>query len=343
MRLAPLIVALVLAGCATPAPGPDADAGAPDATLAREWSWTERAAAPIILAETAVAAEGPMVTIVGGWTQAGGGSPLAVRYDAQNDTWAQLPPYPLAVHHAQAAAIDGTVYVFGGAVTAAPLPGSVVGVGPSGWPRTPLSFKLAPGGSSWEPIAPLPEARGLGGAAALDGKVYLVGGVGMDGYLDVVHVYDPAGDGYDEGPALPTTRDHVNVVAHEGRIYALAGRTNAGGSWDDLPTVEVLDPANGTWTSLPDAPIGGGGRGAGVVEGGLVALVGGERLEGDFTVYDAAHAYDPAADAWRELPAMPEALHGMASASWDGSLYILGGATESAILDSTWMLAPQES
>lgn len=296
----------------------------------------------MILAETAVASDGPMIYVVGGWTEAGGGSPFVVAYDAMNDTWAQLPGYPLAIHHAQAAAIDGTLYVFGGAMTTVPLPGSVVGVGPFGWPRTPLAFRLAPGASAWEPIAQMPEARALGGAAVVDGLVYLVGGIGLDGYLSVVHVYDPAQDRYQEAAPLPTTRDHLSVLAQEGRVYALAGRSNEGGAWDDLETLEVLDVPNGSWTRLADAPLGRGGQGAGVIAGGQLALVGGERAEGEFAVYDDAHAYDVATDAWIELPRLPEPLHGMPAASWEGTLILFGGATEQEIRTGAWALAPQE-
>lgn len=337
MRLV-VVAALVLAGCSAPVSAPEPEP-LPEPDIAA-WAWTERAAAPMILAETAVASEGPNIYVVGGWTDAGGGSPFVLRYDAMNDTWSELPPYPMPIHHAQAAALDGTLYVFGGAMTTVPLPGSLVGIGPPGWPRTPLSFKLSPGAPAWEPIAPMPDARGLGGAAVLDGEIYLVGGIGLDGYLAAVHVYDPASDSYHEAAPLPTPRDHLSVVSHAGKLYALAGRSNAGGSWDDLETAEVLDPASGEWSSLPPAPLGRGGQGAGVVGDGMLALVGGENAEGAFAVYDAAHALAISNATWLDLPPLPQPLHGMAAASWDGKLFVMGGATEAGGIEtSAWMLA----
>lgn len=345
-----LALALLLAGCAAPTPSSPSPSPTPSPAAEAGWQWTERAAAPIILAETAVAQDGAQITIVGGWTQAGGGSPLVVRYDAMNDTWSQLPPYPLPIHHAQAAALDGVVYVFGGAATGALLPGTVVGTYPKGWPIVAHSFRLDAGASTWTPIAPLPEARGLGGAAVVDGKIVLVGGTTMGGeYLARVDVYDPATDSYASAADLPTLRDHLSVVADGGRVYALAGRSNAGGAWDDLEASEALDVANDTWSALAPAPLGRGGQAAGVLAGGLVALVGGERAEGEFDVYDAAHAFDPAAGEWVELPPLPEGRHGMAAAAWDGSLFLMGGATLAGdILTSTLVLerasdAPQTS
>lgn len=297
----------------------------------------------MILAETAVASEGPIFYVVGGWTEAGGGSPLVVAYDARNDTWARLPPYPLPIHHAQAAAIEGTLYVFGGAVTQALLPGTLAGVGPAGWPITAVSFKLAPGAPAWEPIASLPIARGLGGAAVVDGLVHLVGGVTMGGsYLAPVDVYDPVADAYAAGPPLPAPRDHLSVVALDGKVYALAGRSNANGTWDDMETSEALDITNGTWNALAPAPLGRGGQGAGVIQGGRIVLAGGEQAEGSFSVYAEVDAYDPATDSWSALPALPVARHGMAAASWDGRFFVMGGATPTTILSSTLTLAPQQ-
>ena len=56
------------------------------------------------------------------------------------------------------------------------------------------------------------------------------------------------------------------------------------------------------------------------VPGGL----GGERL---------FQAYDPAADAWLDLPNLPEPRHHLMSAAYGGKVYIFGGA--SSLVDWT--------
>jgi N-acetylneuraminic acid mutarotase len=244
------------------------------------------------------------------------------------------------VHHAQAAFVDGKLHVFGGYVTGALLPGTLVpGAGPAGWPRTPLSFRLDPAVGRWEPLPDMPVPRSAGGAAVLEGKVYLVGGVGMDGFLDTVHVFDPATGEYAEAAPLPKPRDHLTVFGHGGKMYALAGRENAAGQWDDLETSEVYDPANDTWAPLPPAPLGRGGQ-AGAPWRGILPLFGGERAEGEFTVYDDAHAYDPMQGRWVELPRLPAPRHGMGSAAWGERVFLMGGATPTALLASVVSLGP---
>lgn len=337
--LALVLPALLAAGCATPDADPTEAPGQPE-DASDALAWVEHEAAPLAIAEAAVAQHGAEAWLVGGFTAAGGGSPTVLVYDVMNDTWRQGPVYPLAVHHAQAAFVDGRLYVFGGYVTGALLPGTVVpGAGPAGWPRTPLAFSLDPALGRWESVPTMPVARSAGGAAVLDGKVYLVGGVGMDGFLDVVHVFDPATGAYSEAAALPAPRDHLSVFADGGKVYALAGRENAGGAWDDLETSEVYDPASDTWTALPPAPLGRGGQ-AGAPWRGLLPLFGGERIEGAFTVYDDAHAFDPARGEWVELPRLPSPRHGMAAASWDGRVFLMGGASSDELLASVVSLGP---
>ena len=338
-----LLVALLAAGCAAAPPGPDAPEGARGEGVAPALAWRDHAAAPLPFAEVAVAQRGAEAWLVGGFTEAGGGSPLVLVYDLQNDTWRQGPPYPLPVHHAQAAFVDGRLLVFGGYVTGALLPGTfVAGAGPAGWPRTDLAFALDPAAGRWEPLPRLPAARAAGAAAVLDGKVYLVGGAAATGgYIAEVHVFDPAAGTYAEAPPLPTPRDHLTAMVDGGRLYALAGRVHddAAGAWDDLETAEAYDPATLAWTTLPPAPLGRGGQ-AGAPFLGLLPLFGGERAEGDFTVYDAAHALAPANATWIPLPTLPHPRHGMGAAAWGDRVFLLGGATEAELLATVASLGP---
>lgn len=340
----PLVtLALLAAGCAGALPdGGDADAPAgPDGAASLEGpAWKEHAPAPVPIAEVAVAVRGAEAWLVGGFASPVGGSPTVLVYDMGNDTWRAGPSYPLPVHHAQAAWADGRLHVFGGYVGGVPLPGSFVpGAGPAGWPRTALSFVLDPDVGRWEPLPDLPEARAAGGAAVLDGRIHLVGGAGAEGYLPPVHVYDPADRTYAEAAALPEPRDHLTVLAHEGRIYALAGRANHGEGWDDMEAGQAYDPAQDAWVALPPAPLGRGGQ-AGAPWRGMLPLFGGERAEGEFTVYDDAHAYDPARQAWVDLPRLPTPRHGMAAAAWEDRVYLMGGASESDLLATVVSLGP---
>lgn len=334
-----LLAALAFAGCADESPlespvppecGPDAacaepgEPAPPPADPGLAWTWAAGGPSlPFGLAEAGAAQGDGRAALVGGFVAPLGGSPTVLDVGPAGAEPA-LPPYPLAVHHAQAAYLDGVLYVFGGYVGGAPNPLGAVGASSAGWPLTAAAFHLE--GGAWVPIADLPEPRAAGGAVALDGRIYLVGGSTDEGHPASVLAYDPATDSYSEAAPLPTPRDHLNVVAHEGRVYAIAGRDIASAAVDDLPTFEAYDPVADAWEALPDCPLGRGGQAAAVLRGRIV-VAGGERIEGDFTVYDDVHAYDVGNGTWVALPPMPEARHGGALVALGDRLVYLGGAT----------------
>jgi N-acetylneuraminic acid mutarotase len=78
-----------------------------------------------------------------------------------------------------------------------------------------------------------------------------------------------------------------------------------------------------------------------VVSGGFV-----ETGLGDDTVTDAVGVYDPAGDAWSELPPMPEPRHHGMAAVFDGRLFVIGGyshtgfnptSTHWELVDGEWV------
>ncbi len=344
VRTPVLLVALaaVLTGCVSPIAPPAAEptptgADATDPT----WAWSSLAATtPAIVAEVAVAQDDAgRIFFVGGWSEAGGGSSRVLVFDASRDTWSELPPYPIPIHHTHAAFVDGALHVFGGFLTTAFYPGTVIaGAGPEGWPRTSLAFRLDEAASEWVRIADLPEARGGGGAAVVDGRVLIMGGLGASTYTAAVDVYDPETGAWTNARDLPILRDHLNVVPLDGKVYAIAGRVRESGAWDDLEATAILDVANDTWSEGAPVPLGRGGQGAAVLDGRII-LVGGERIEGTFTVYDDVNVYDPSRDAWVDGPRLPDPRHGAGVAAWQGRLFVAGGASESTIEDSMFVLA----
>jgi hypothetical protein len=346
------VLLLLLAGCADggpPAtgeaplpPGDCSDAlcvddGIPDEPPADtlEWTWSEGPSLPFGLAEAGFGGAGLGGYLVGGFAGPLGGANTVLLVPAGGDAEVSLPPYPLPVHHAQVAVVGGVPHVFGGYVGGAPNPLGLAGASSAGWPVTAASFKAE--GGAWVPIQDLPEPRAAGGAVVLDGLVYLVGGSSDDGHPAPVWAYDPAANGYLEVAPLPVPRDHLNVLVHDGLVYAIAGRDVGAAQVDDLATFEVYNPISGAWTTLPDCPLGRGGQAAGVLAGRIV-VAGGERIEGEFTVYDEAHAYDIAAQQWVTLPPMPEARHGGAIVPVEGGLAYLGGATLAGDLAATGFL-----
>src|SRR6476661_3823527 len=75
-------------------------------------------------------------------------------------------------------------------------------------------------GGTWTTGAPTPSRRAENAAVALDGLIYLAGGLDIHGRtLDTFESYDPRSDTWTALPRLPAPRDHFGLAALDGRIY----------------------------------------------------------------------------------------------------------------------------
>ena len=73
----------------------------------------------------------------------------------------------------------------------------------------------------------LTRKRFVHGAAALGGKLYVVGGydVGEDTPLAEAEVFDPKADGWQPLPSMPTARRALAAAAVAGKVYAIVWMT----------------------------------------------------------------------------------------------------------------------
>ena len=83
-------------------------------------------------------------------------------------------------------------------------------------------------------------------AAALDGKLYAMGGYSGDGSdLSSVERYDPATNAWEAVAPMATGRYYHAVAALDGKLYAVGGYNNG-----FLSSVERYDPAVGAWEAV---------------------------------------------------------------------------------------------
>jgi N-acetylneuraminic acid mutarotase len=169
----------------------------------------------------------------------------------------------------------------------------------------------------WTRGAPMPTARSEVGAAMLDGRLYVAGGLGGSGATDAFEVYDTATAAWRSLPPLPGGPLHHAGLAAAGNLIILTG------GYSDLrftPTraAWAFDPAAESWRRLANllAPLGAhtsqGVQGAVYVFGGAP---GG----------DIAWRYDLAADAWEQLAPMADHREHLASGVLDGTIVVAGG------------------
>jgi N-acetylneuraminic acid mutarotase len=182
---------------------------------------------------------------------------------------------------------------------------------------------------TWRNVAPLPVGWDHIQAAALNGRVYYVGG--LDGYPQGashgdVYVYDPVSNTVSTAAPLPAGRDRGagGIVAYQGRLY-LAGGFHAGAS---VAFFDRYDPATNSWTSLPDLPEPRDHVSAAVVNGRMY-VIGGRTYGKVFRPNN--DAFDFATGRWTTgLAPLPTLRSGTATAVFGTEIAVIGGERSGA-------------
>jgi N-acetylneuraminic acid mutarotase len=162
-------------------------------------------------------------------------------------------------------------------------------------------------------------------AVGVAGKIYLIGGFDdNEGIVARVQVYDTATNAWSDGPALPRAVHHANAVTDGTTIYVLGALT--GNNFTAIGDSYKLDPATATqWTTLAAMPTG---RERGAAVTGIIAnkiyVAGGFRA---LAASDLTDVYDPAADTWTALGALPATRDHACGAAVGDELIFSGGRT----------------
>jgi N-acetylneuraminic acid mutarotase len=212
--------------------------------------------------------------------------------------------------------------------------------------------------------ADVPTARSGLRAAAIDGKIYVVGG---EPTYTTLEIYDPVTDTWSTG-ASETYGNHGAVVdAYNGKLYL-----NGGGS-----TFRVYDPRENTWTDLSSGhgyyyaaggfingkfyfvmddqtyeydvakgtrtnkaplPTARNEAAYGIIAGKL--YVAGGSLVGSGDLTSVLEVYDPATNSWTSKTSMPIPLRYGAGGVIDDEFYVAGGYTDAGDTDTVYIYSP---
>ena len=114
-----------------------------------------------------------------------------------------------------------------------------------------LTFLVALQVGQWTTIPPLNVPRQEVGVAAVEGRVYVIGGIGTDQQgSKVVEIFDTQAGRWRLGPSFPIPIHHPNVAALGSKIYVAGGYSDPG--FTPVAKVFELDTDTELWTRKAD-------------------------------------------------------------------------------------------
>lgn len=180
----------------------------------------------------------------------------------------------------------------------------------------------SPGGLtvSWTSGPDMPLRRTQTTAVALDGRLYVIGGI-VETVDRHTAVYDPADGRWRRAAPPPEPVNHTSAVAFDGRIHVFGGYTGSFLGGDPLEAHWIYDPAEDAWTEGPPLPTARGALVAVVVDG-RIYTVGGATADG---TTDRVEVYDPAEAMWTTAPSLPTPREHLAGGAVADRAYAAGG------------------
>ena len=255
---------------------------------------------------------------------------------ANGGTYEPLPSIPIAPRqeHSTVRITPSTIAIVGGVIPDTN--------GDGGFETTTLVQIYNSTSQSWTRAADLPAALNHPNVAAVDGKVYVLGGLTPDDEgvwraTGVSWEYSPDSDEWRALPSVP--EDYQAGSAAMGvwdKTIILAGGMRSlnpvrEGVQDTVDFVHAFDVAKGVWSRVPQRasrlPEGRDHAGVAVVDGTMYIL--GGRFRGQDNVKDTVFALDLGCNMARGWSVrsgrMPTPRGGIAAAAVEGVVYTFGG------------------
>lgn len=214
--------------------------------------------------------------------------------------------------------------------------------------------RFAPGAGTWELLPLTAEPRVSAAAAAVAGRLFVIGGWhgrhGQQQPSRTMERFDPAAGVWEDMPPMSVPRGGAASAAAQGRLYVCGGFD---GGMQPLDSAECFAVAAGVWEALPPmlgatssavaAALGGALYVCGGYDSQLRPRVGCERLP--LSGLGAASAASTAATGWASgwvaVADMAESRAGAAAATIARRLYVCGGHSGGGALRSAECFVPE--
>jgi N-acetylneuraminic acid mutarotase len=185
--------------------------------------WTRLADAPTARGALVAGVVGDRLYVAGG-ARAGKALKTLEVYDFASRRWSTGPPMGVAREHLAGAALGGAFYALAGRTAQ----------------RGNLKVveRYVPARGRWERVASMRKRRGGIAAAAVHGRIVVVGGEEAAGTIGEVESFEPRLRRWRREPRLPTPRHGLGAVSFGGRVFVLEGGPQPGLAYSDA--VEAL-------------------------------------------------------------------------------------------------------
>lgn len=275
--------------------------------------------------------------LIGGLTSNGTASVLTsvVQYDTETGLAVEAAPLLDPRQRFAYALLGDTIYVMGGT-------NSVAGNAPP--LRSVQRYNITSG--VWSFVANMTAARIDPCGAALNGKVYIMGGYDATfTSLATMEEYNPASNTWTTLPVssnLKVSRGDCRAAATANKIFAVGGVESflpspnfdcgAGDNWLQcyrfLRSVEAWDPVKRTWSPRANMTWARGDFAIDALPGNRILVAGGEWGNGRFNqiALHGVEVYDAADDVWTQKAPLPEARFRADAAYVYGRAFVFGGA-----------------
>lgn len=181
-------------------------------------------------------------------------------------------------------------------------------------------------GQQWEKLGDTPFLKHHCNGFGVNGKAYILQGVGNDSETNVFWEYDPKDDRWSKLDSFPgSPRGYSIGVDYDGKYYYGFGFNNE----MDLNDLWVFDPSNKSFTQLASCPCVGRYHPALIAVNGKVFMGAGSTENGDL---DDWWEYDIATNTWSEKPNIPGGVrHHVYQFYIDSMVYVGGGHVDNWI------------
>ncbi|MBU2976979.1 kelch repeat-containing protein [Alteromonas sp. C1M14] len=245
-------------------------------------------------------------------------------------TWETLPPFPVAAHHVMLVSTGAQLWAFGGFTASAQ----------GSWANSAQVYLFDEVSQTWHAHSSMPVKLSETIAAVIMGDVHLAGGrtTKSDNFSWRHHldsdwhgVFDTTAGIWQTAAPLPSARNSACSVVIAGKWHVIGGRTVEQGN---TGAHDIFDPVEDEWIEAKPLPVAAGGIGC-ARYGDSIYVFGGEYFaKSGSGVFSKVWRYEIKRKRWRDVSVMPIPRHGLGVVTFDGAMWLIGGAGEAGANDT---------